>query len=228
MAVAASANAQTMIGAKVGLNYSIYGTSEGDDVPDGAEIDTESSSGIGFHVGGYFQYNFSESLGIRPELLFSMRNTKEDLAEETSTTVGGITSTSKTTGDSKGSLGYIEIPVLLAIQAGDHLGLHIGPGVGILMSAKYSNSGSTTTSITGLPDTTTDFDSEVSGSDAKEGLRGAEVGLCAGAVYELESGLNFGLRYWRGLSSLNEETDLVKTHANVFQFSIGWNFSDNR
>lgn len=221
-----AANAQTMAGGKLGLNYNIYSSKAGDDAPDGTE--SESNSGIGFHVGGYFQYNFSDNIGIRPELLFSTRSTKSDLDDETSFTVGSITTTTKTTGETTSSLSYIEIPLLLAIGAGDNLDIHVGPGFGLLMGAKYKSEGDQTTSVTGLPDQTTSFDNEVSGEDAKEGLRGTEIGLCIGGVYNLESGLNFGLRYWRGLNTLNEDTDLYKTTANVIQLSIGWNFMDER
>jgi hypothetical protein len=49
-----------------------------------------------------------------------------------------------------------------------------------------------------------------------------------GGAYQLESGLSFGLRFWRGLSTFNEETEFgpltVKTNANVIQFSVGYAF----
>jgi hypothetical protein len=56
---------QTMFGGRLGANYSIYSSKEGDDVPSGATVETESVSGIGFHVGLCFQYNFSRHVGIR-------------------------------------------------------------------------------------------------------------------------------------------------------------------
>lgn len=96
------------------------------------------------------------------------------------------------------------------------------------MSSKSTFDGTTTTTTTTGGQSTTTTTSVSGDSDSKEGLRGMELGAVLGVVYELESGLNFGLRYWRGLSTLNEETDFgpvsVKTNANVLQVSVGYTF----
>ncbi len=222
--VGGSAMAQLNVGAKVGLNYSIYGTKidpEPDEAPDAA-------TGIGFHLGGYMEYMFSDNIGIRPELLFSTRGTKETETTTTTTDIFGITTVSETESENTGTLSYLEIPILLTYKANDNLSFQAGPGLGFLMSSKTKFDATTTTRTTSGGNTTTTTSSVSGDSDSKEGLRGMELGAVVGVTYELESGLNFGLRYWRGLSTLNEETDFgpvsVKTNANVLQVSVGYTF----
>ncbi len=231
-AISTMGTAQTMFGGRLGANYSIYGSKEGDDVPSGTTVETESVSGIGFHGGLCFQYNFDRHIGIRSELLFSMRNTRKDLAKEydykPDTVVLG---TIVEEGEQKMSLSYIEVPVMLAIDLGDHIALHVGPGFGFSMGSKLTQEFSQDTlGVPGAEDFLYTDDFELSGEDAKKALdqRTVEIAAVIGAVYELESGLNFGLRYWRGLSSLQEDNGIINTHANVLQLSIGFNFSDQR
>lgn len=89
--------AQLNVGAKVGLNYSIYGTKidpEPDEKP-------ESATGLGFHLGGYLEFMFSDNIGIRPELLFSARKTSDTQTTTSTTETFGTTIVAKTENDVK-------------------------------------------------------------------------------------------------------------------------------
>ena len=218
---------QTRVGGKVGLNYTII-TTMVDPEPDEKP---ENGSGIGFHLGGYVQFGLSEMIGLRPELLFSARGFQESNTSTSTYDVFGVTYTDESKSDNKSSYNYLEIPVLLVLQPNDNIGLHIGPGFGLLMGGKVKSSGSTTTSYTSGGSTTTttsDFDVEVSGSDVTDGLRKMELAVVIGGDYETDGGLNFGLRYWRGLNTVNEDTEFgdttVKSFTNLIQFSIGFSF----
>jgi len=222
--VAGTASAQLTVGAKAGLNYSIYGTK----IDPEPEEKPESGSGIGFHVGGFLNYNLSDKIGLRTELLYSARGTSYTDESTSTTSILGITSTTKTETDGSATASYLELPIMVNFQASEALSFHAGPGLGFLMGYKTKfDSKSTTTTTTGGSSTTTT--SESSGdSDSKEGIRGMEIGLTLGGAYQLENGLSFGLRYWRGLSTFNEDTEggpvTVKTNANVIQFSVGYAF----
>lgn len=225
--VAGTAVAQMNVGGKAGLNYSTYGTKidpEPDEKP-------ESATGLGFHLGGYLEFMFSDNIGIRPELLFSARKTSDTQTTTSTTETFGTTIVAKTENDVKNTLSYLEIPLLLNYKANDNLSFQVGPGLGFLMSSKSTFDGTTTTTTTTGGQSTTTTTSVSGDSDSKEGLRGMELGAVLGVVYELESGLNFGLRYWRGLNTLNDETEFgpvtVKTNANVLQFSVGYTFLKN-
>lgn len=102
-------------GVKVGLNMA---KATGGDVGDGAK------TYMGFAVGGYITYAFSDMFAVQPELQYTMKGTKYD--------VGGTTS--------KVKLSYIEIPILakILLSGGEKIkpSFYIGPGIGFLMSAK--------------------------------------------------------------------------------------------
>lgn len=219
-----AAQAQLTVGAKLGLNYSIYGTK----IDPEPEEKPESDSGIGFHLGGFLVYNFSDKIGIRPELLYSARRVSFKDESTSTQSIFGTTITTKTETEGSATASYLEVPLLLNYQASEALSFQVGPGIGLLMGykSKFDSKTTTTTTVGGNSTTTT---SEASGdSDSTEGLRGMELGLAVGGNFQLESGLSFGLRYWRGLSTFNEETEFgpvtVKTNANVIQFSIGYAF----
>lgn len=227
LALGTAASAQLNIGAKVGLNYTSIGTKidpEPDEKPD-------ATSGIGFHLGGYLQYNLSDKIGLRPELLYSIRGFKDESSTSSSQTLFGTTIVTETTSEDKGNYSYVEVPLLLAYNVSENFAIHVGPGIGLLMGGKVKSEGETTTTTTtggSSTTTTSSYSGEASGSDVTEGVRKMELGAVIGLGYQLESGLGFNLRYWRGLNTVNEETDFggveVKSNTNLIQFSVSYAF----
>ena len=231
VALAGSTMAQVNIGAKAGLNYNIWSVSEGDQFPAGADK-PESSSGIGFHLGGYMEYAFSDNLAFRPELLFSTHGVKDDLDETfTETDIFGNSYTVSTTGESKVNVSYIEVPLLLAYKPSEAFGIHFGPVVAFRMGFGQESEGTSSTTIGGQT-TSSSFSIDTT---EDTGVQSLDFGLAAGFAYELESGLNFGFRYCRSLSTTNDgtdngvlgSTDNVKINQNVMQVSIGYTFMKN-
>jgi hypothetical protein len=228
-----AAQAQTLFGAKAGANYSLYNlsiTGQGAKTTATRGLDG-SYSGIGWHLGMYFQYNLARKTGLRAELLWSARGLSHDLAwsdKEGDADAGVEWSLS---GTDKLTRSYLEVPLLLALQLGDAFTLHVGPGFAVLMGNKMVREGtySTRTYSTSSDTTLTmDIGYDVSGSDGKEGQRTTDIAAVLGGVYELESGLNFGLRLWYGFSSLEDPIDWTETKGMVLQASVGWNISDKR
>jgi hypothetical protein len=207
------AQAQLELGGKAGLNYHFQSTSLGDNAPSGAE-EPNGMDGAGFHVGAFARIGLSDRLHIRPELLYSTRTgsatTKSSLEVPGSTTAQDLRTET--------SLRYLEVPVLLAYDLSDRLSLHVGPGLGMLLGYKQTVNG--TQSVTSNGQTvTTSIDTE---DTSTEGLSTTEVAGIIGLGYRTERGLDFGVRYWRGFTALEEDTDLTKTHQNVVQFSVGY------
>ena len=227
LVIVGSASAQVTVGAKLGLNYTIVSTMidpEPDEKP-------ENGSGIGFHLCGFLEFGISDKIAIRPELLYSIRGFQEDETTSNSSTIAGITTLTETTAENKTSYSYLEIPLLLAFKATDNFSLHVGPGVGLLMGGKVSSSGDTKVTVTADGQTTTStsaYDVELSGSDVTEGLRGLELAGVIGAGYQADGGLGFNVRYWRGLNSINEDTEFfettVKSNTHMLQLSVTYAF----
>lgn len=228
LVLSTAAFGQTLVGGKLGLNYTLISTTidpEPDEAPD-------QGSGVGFHIGGYVQLSISEHVGVRPEVLYSIRGFQEDRVS-TSTSSGpfGTTITDRSESSNRTSYSYVEVPLLLSFQANQKFGVQVGPGLALLMGGKVKSSGSNTHTVTDgntSTVTTSDFDETVSGADVTDGLRKIEFGAVVGMIYETESGVNFGLRYWRGLNTVNEDTSFgdatVKSYTNLFQASIGYSF----
>ncbi len=230
----ASAWAQVDIGAKAGLNYNIISAAKGSQYPAGID-DPESSSGIGFHVGGYLQIPLSDKIAFRPEVLFSARNVKDSEDDSETFSVGNAQVTVATKGEASIWISYIDVPLLLAITPSEGLGIHVGPVVALRMgfNVDLDYTETTTTTFNGQTDVETFNFSGSSSTDT--GVNSLDLGLAVGLAYELESGLNFGVRYSRSLTTLNDismngvlgPTDFVKYNYNVLQVSVGYTFVKN-
>lgn len=110
---------------------------------------------------------------------------------------------------------YLNFPVMAKYYVAEGFSLEAGPQIGFLLSAKWDyKSGSYSES-----------------GDAKDYLKGVDVGFNLGVGYKLDIGLNFGARYYLGLSDIYDTSDYYydydysgSNHNNVFQISVGYMF----
>ncbi len=218
LALSIGANAQLDLGAKAGFNYHFQSVALGDGAPAGSE-DPKAYDGPGFHVGAFAAFDLSDNLYLRPELLYSTRTSTESI----SSSITLIDVTTSVDAEAKSTLSYLELPVMLGYRISDRFSLQAGPALGFLMGSKVTVSGTSTVTADGET-ITTSLDSE---DTSTEGLRGTEVAAVIGMGYRMDNGLDMGLRYWRGLTTLEEDADLTKTHQNLVQVSIGYAFLNN-
>lgn len=95
------------------------------------------------------------------------------------------------------SANYLNIPVLLRFSPAPIINFHVGPQFGILMSANLAD------------------------EDIKDTFKSSDISAAVGVGLDFPFGLNFTLRYVKGLSSISEDsTDSVK--GNTFQISLGY------
>ena len=101
-------------------------------------------------------------------------------------------------------LSYLTLPVLAKYYLLEGLSIEAGPQFGFLLSAEFEDNGETT--------------------DLKDDVKPVDVGFALGAGYKLESGLNFGIRYYLGsdINNIGEDPDKFKNR--VFQISVGYFF----
>lgn len=92
---------------------------------------------------------------------------------------------------------YINIPILLRISPVPILNIHAGPQFGLLLNADQG------------------------GQDIKDQLKGSDVSAAIGAGLDLPMGLNFTLRYIKGLSDINDGGG-SSVKNNIFQVSVGF------
>lgn len=172
-------SAQTMYGARLGVNFANWGA---DDIED-------NEAKIGFHLGGMMQRQMNENVIFQPELLYTMKGVKFSYEDEyyydgyyyeyeVNQTV---------------SMNYIEVPMLFKYNmqmSNFMLQPYIGPSVGLLMSAKIK----TEVDMEGEEESET--------TDIKDDCTSLELGAHLGVDAVLNEKYVFGLRYNYGLSNI--------------------------
>lgn len=216
---AASVMAQLEWGAKAGLNIAVYTVTE---LPEPDEpMDPEV--GLGWSAGGQVAFHASERFTLVSDLLYAARSTQA--TESISMMLLGSTDGLRIDSERRTDLAYLEWPLVIAFTPTSAFGIEAGPALGFLLSARSRSETTSTVTVGGQTTRTTERVDRRSTS----GSRPVEVAAVLGMRYALDNGLSFGLRYWRGLNTLNEVTEEVdggtlRVHANVIQLSMGFIF----
>ena len=178
---AANVSAQGVeLGLKGGLNFA-------NQTFESANFSVSPDARTGFHAGAFLTLFVTDNFAIQPEFLFSVQGSKFD--------IGGF-------GEISNTFNYVNIPILLRYNPVDIFNIHVGPQVGLLMSAV----------------------SEISGTKQDiEDLKSTDLGLAFGAGVDLPFGLVGGVRYIMGISNISDDAsadDSLKN--NVFQVYVGY------
>lgn len=163
------------VGAKVGANLDKI---NGQAFKDGYNL--------GYHLGGFMEIDFSKSIGIQPEILFSQTNTKatDDLGEIFKP------------GDNI-KLNYLNIPVLLRVNASKLLTLNAGPQFSILMN-----------------------NHETLLENGQDAFKSGDLALVLGAQLNFSSLKLYG-RYNIGLSDISDIDNQDQWKSQQFQLGVG-------
>ena len=195
---------QAQIGVKLGANLSnLAGDLQDED---------NFQNKLGF-VGGV-TYNIPLSsdnfVSIQPELLYSRKGYKRS----------DFTTTNATTGqqlryEGKVNYSYLDLPVLLKINAGPVF-FEAGPQFSYLLSIKDN---------TEVTDVATGVDFESYNRIDKDALAEFEVGYAAGVGVQIPMGLTLNLRYNGSVSALAKDDnndELANGRHSVYQATIGF------
>ena len=180
------------IGPRVGFGLSSY---MGDHGIDDATLDflgAEASSEfvLGYYVGATANISLSDKFSLQPEILYAAQGgaLKLTFTGDGDNEEASITTIFK--------IGYLKIPVLAKYyvvgEAGNGLGLFLGPHVGLKISE-----GGTLEDSEGNTEDFEEDDFKGLNEDGEEVdvFNGLDVGLIVGANYEFDFGLSVGLRY---------------------------------
>ncbi len=108
-------------------------------------------------------------------------------------------------GDTDIKLDYIDVPILGKYHIIEGLSGEFGPVIGVLVKADADDGDETV--------------------DIKEFYKSTDIGLAIGASYRLPMGVFFSLRYNKGLTDINDDSEITaKNQNNVFQVSAGYSF----
>lgn len=215
---------EVKFGAKVGLNLSnIRG-----DYPTGID---EHNSKIGFHIGGFAEYEINDKFTLQPELLFSTQGNTYGYKDY----YGG--GSYYEGADYNLKLNYLNLPIVLKYNIIEKLSIDFGLQIGYLMSAKTkidvtedstAPSQNYSVEIDNIKGGIYDFDGttvQVNGS-----VNRLDFGLILGASYDITEKIFLQGRYNFGLSKVDKNstnginTDSWNMKNSVFQLSAGYRF----
>jgi hypothetical protein len=188
----AFSNAQeTRIGIKGGVNLtSING------------YGTQSTSRVGFQVGGFAEIKISDKFAIQPELLLSTQGRCTEISGS------GFGFRSK----EKSGLVYLNIPVMAKFYVVDKFSIEAGPQIRFLLGAKSKW------------EVTSENGTFSGNDDVKSSYDDLDLGVNLGAGYDFTKDLSVGFRYNLSLTSYGKSLDGNKIYNSVYLLSVGYKF----
>lgn len=175
--LAFNATAQLGIGVKGGFNrFALTGD-------DKSYIDR-------FHFGAFAQIPIKKMLVFQPEILFS--------AEGNGFEENGVKS-----GE---NLNYINLPLMIKLNTKSGFYLEAGPQIGLLLSAKFTESD--------RPD-----------EDIKKFFKSTNISMGAGFGYQFKFGLGLSARYNFGITDLLKEANEEAMKSTGMQVGVFYRFS---
>ena len=213
--------AQAQSGVKFGVKGGFNGATFSGTDSKGSEYKAGFAAGVLANIG------FSDMISVQPELLYSQKGGSRD-------GVPYLSGTSiKSDGTAKTTLGYIDVPLLLKVNAGDAgkgLFFELGPQGSFIMNQRSFIEDGTGKEIGGSSVTTTDA------------LNKVVLGYAAGLGYQITSGVGVGIRYSGDISqvykdggksvtttvgSVTTTTTNPNVRNSVFQFQVHYLFGGN-
>lgn len=182
-------------GAKAGLNLSSASLDRG--------YDTDISSLLGVHVGGFANFKLDEKWSVQPELLLSTQGFKEYLND------GGYIY------DDKVKLTYINLPISFQYVVASKFNLEAGPQVDYLLSGKVDSK---------YYDPMFNETQTRNNVDINDSLKSVAFGFNIGAGYAITSKLSANIRYHLGLSEV-DDIEGVKIKNRNLHVSFGYSFN---
>jgi len=214
-------------GVKAGINLS----SLNGDYPDTSSDVSDSKSKIGFHLGGFAEYEINDKFSLQPELLISTQGGKFEIRDNYNNSTYGdyyesFTQTTKLT--------YLNLPIMLKYEIIENLKIEFGPQIGYTLSAKSKWEYVDSTDSSENEDVTVDLLNggtyEYLGSTIiiKPRINKIDFSLNLGASYDLNDEISIQGRYNLGLSVVDKNstngsnTDSWNLKNSVFQISVGY------
>lgn len=147
---------------------------------------------LNYQAGAFFEIDFNKSWGIQPEILFSQSSSKVD---------SGFSATYENLPgqliDRNVKLNYLNIPVLLRVNAGSFLTFHAGPQFSILIN-----------------------DDENLLSNGKAAFKDGDLSAVLGAQLNISKFRVYG-RYNIGLANINDIDNQNEWKSQQLQVGIG-------
>lgn len=205
---AADVQAQNITGGiKAGLNLTDWRGDAKESFTDLLEQGNfaETQMKTGFHAGGYLVIPLGRKFVFEPALLYSQKGMKltQTLSENTFLNVRAEITTQSH---------YLDLPLIAKYYVVEGFHVFAGPQLSYLID----NEMKAEAGIFGL--------SLEEKFDINRGFRKFDVGLTGGLGYQFENGVNLGVSYDHGLTSLDEGSGDLDIFNRAIKFSVGYTF----
>lgn len=175
----------------------------------------------GYHGGLFAEYMLGDRLGLRADVLYTVRRHSFDEAYDTLIVFQGIALSGEVELESQVRRQYLEVPLALVFRPATNVSLRAGPAIGLLLGSNVSTTGEVTVSVFGFGTSLPFTDVNTSTT----GLNTALAALHAAVGYRTAGGLDLGLAWWHGLGWLEEDDNApLRTRQHQLRLSVGWAF----
>lgn len=173
---------------------------------------------LGFHAGAFVNIPISKQFSLQPEVLYNQMGAK-DVAYSTEVTTGATTV--KTKGESKVTMNYISVPLMLQMRPVDNFYIEAGPEFSYFINGKTKSEATVSTTTGGI--TTTTAQSNTNDLE-KDNINKFNFGLGLGLGYDITNNIGISARYTNSLTKIDKSRPAAENNNRVFQLGLNYKF----
>ncbi|WP_336962095.1 porin family protein [Chryseobacterium contaminans] len=177
-----------------------------------------NSQKLGFHAGAFVNIPISKQFSFQPEVLYNQMGAK-DVAYSTETTTGATTV--KTKGESKVTMNYISVPLMVQMRPIDKFYIEAGPEFSYFINGKTKGEATIASTTGGVTTTTTQSQSD---DINKDNINRFNFGLGLGLGYDITNNIGISARYTNSLTKIEKSRPAAENNNRVFQLGLNYKF----
>lgn len=177
-----------------------------------------NSQKLGFHAGAFVNIPISKQFSFQPEVLYNQMGAK-DVAYSTETTKGATTV--KTKGESKVTMNYISVPLMVQMRPIDKFYIEAGPEFSYFINGKTKGEATIASTTGGVTTTTTQSQSD---DINKDNINRFNFGLGLGLGYDITNNIGISARYTNSLTKIEKSRPAAENNNRVFQLGLNYKF----
>ncbi|WP_347216453.1 porin family protein [Chryseobacterium sp.] len=177
-----------------------------------------NSQKLGFHAGAFVNIPISKQFSFQPEVLYNQMGAK-DVAYSTETTTGATTV--KTKGESKVTMNYISVPLMVQMRPIDKFYIEAGPEFSYFINGKTKGEATIASTTGGVTTTTRNSQSD---DINKDDINRFNFGLGLGLGYDITNNIGISARYTNSLTKIEKSRPAAENNNRVFQLGLNYKF----
>lgn len=177
-----------------------------------------NSQKLGFHAGAFVNIPISKQFSFQPEVLYNQMGAK-DVAYSTETTTGATTV--KTKGESKVTMNYISVPLMVQMRPMDKFYIEAGPEFSYFINGKTKGEATIASTTGGVTTTTSQSQSD---DLNKDNINRFNFGLGLGLGYDITNNIGISARYVNSLTKIEKSRPAAENNNRVFQLGLNYKF----